>query len=179
MDQRRREQQALSLSSELWDDIQQYRAELIDFARFMLRRSREMAITPEDIAQQAMIRVCNRWSRSRPQNRVLRNTLLLEARGLTLNALRNDKLRQTREGQAGDQSTLLSSSDDETRLDRVLEILGELPERQRAVVSLYSEGLDHAAIAEIVGLPSPGACRAYFHRIIKRIRRDAGRKRDA
>ncbi len=62
------------------------------------------------------------------------------------------------------------------RLDRarVLDALGELPERQRSAVLLYDiQGYSHAEIGEILGI-SPGTSRAHLHHGRKKLRRALG-----
>lgn len=64
------------------------------------------------------------------------------------------------------------------RLDRarVLDALGELPERQRSTVLLYDiQGYSHAEIGEILGI-SPGTSRAHLHHGRKKLRRALGRE---
>lgn len=64
------------------------------------------------------------------------------------------------------------------RLDRVrvLDALGELPDRQRSAVLLYDvQGYSHAEIGEILGI-SPGTSRAHLHHGRKKLRRRLGRE---
>lgn len=62
------------------------------------------------------------------------------------------------------------------RLDRarVLDALGDLPERQRSAVLLYDiQGYSHSEIGEILGI-SPGTSRAHLHHGRKKLRRALG-----
>lgn len=64
------------------------------------------------------------------------------------------------------------------RLDRVrvLDALGDLPERQRSAVLLYDvQGYSHAEIGDILGI-SPGTSRAHLHHGRKKLRRSLGRE---
>lgn len=64
------------------------------------------------------------------------------------------------------------------RLDRarVLDALGELPDRQRSAVLLYDiQGYSHAEIGEILDI-SPGTSRAHLHHGRKKLRRALGRE---
>lgn len=64
------------------------------------------------------------------------------------------------------------------RLDRVrvLDALGELPDRQRSAVLLYDvQGYSHAEIGEILGI-RPGTSRAHLHHGRKKLRRSLGRE---
>ena len=62
------------------------------------------------------------------------------------------------------------------RLDRarLLEALGDLPERQRSAVLLYDiQGYSHSEIGEILGI-SPGTSRAHLHHGRKKLRQALG-----
>lgn len=62
------------------------------------------------------------------------------------------------------------------RLDRarVLDALGDLPERQRSAVLLYDiQGYSHSEIGEILGI-SPGTSRAHLHHGRKKLRQALG-----
>lgn len=94
----------------------------------------------------------------------------------------NARRRESRQPDSSIPPGTAAGSDPEAealrRLDRVrvLDALGELPERQRSAVLLYDvQGYTHAEIGEILGI-SPGTSRAHLHHGRKKLRRSLGRE---
>lgn len=130
----------------------------------------------EDAVQAAFIRALERIGQLRPGSRfgpwfyrVLRSTCL--------NLRRREMLRTHSE-----LTDTAASRDDPHRefergyaRERVLNALGQLPERQRTAVMMYDlEGYDHAEIAKILGI-AVGTSRANLHHGRQALRRILGK----
>lgn len=134
----------------------------------------------EDAVQAAFIRALERIGQLRPGSRfgpwfyrVLRSTCL--------NLRRREMLRTHSE-----LTETAASRDDPHReferryaRKRVLDMLAQLPERQRTAVMMYDlEGYDHAEIAKILGI-AVGTSRANLHHGRQALRRILVESRDA
>lgn len=99
-------------------------------------------------------------------------------RSVCYNAMRRESRQPDSRVPPGTAGTSDPEAEALRRLDRVrvLEALGELPDRQRSAVLLYDvQGYSHAEIGEILGI-SPGTSRAHLHHGRKKLRRSLGRE---
>ena len=129
------------------------------------------AADAEEVAQDAFVRAHSKLSGLREPAK-FRAWVSQICRRLALNRLRSDSRARQRETLASAPETAADSAvivEERAFAERVRLEIGRLPEKLRGVMLLCAiEGLDHAAVAGIMGIPE-GTVRSRLHLARKRL----------
>lgn len=121
----------------------------------------------EDLVQEAYIRAITHWGDLQDLNRSQRRAWLYKtARNLFIDQAR----KQSRETPAGEEQLSLASFEEDLSQAAVAQLIGRLPENERALFSLrYFEGYNSKELGEIFSLP-PATVRSRLSSAKRRLR---------